>query len=367
MSDPMAVFQFVGQTVQNATDAFVTPAASQLIFALKLTALAGMGLYFTLMGYSIATGAVQESFYTFLKSCIKVIIIAAFALNVDTYTTWVMGGFHGLQSGLVQAMDTSGSATSGPQSIYKTLDDSFNGGMALVRSAFQNADAAGWRHMGTCIGWDIAGLVVAAGVVVMLLLGGAVVIVAQFGLAIMLAVGPLFIMCLMWPVTARFFDAWFGQCLNYVLTVVFISIVMSFAMSAFNAFIAGAHFGDPGDQNPMFAALQIGAVTGIFCWIILQVPAKAAALAGGMSMAAMTLRHLASPVAAGSRLTKNAGNLLNPTSTRRDLQSGMMATGTRMDHLMAGNTVLNPAYRQAIRENIGRNWASKRGGKVSGS
>lgn len=367
MSDPMVIFQFIGQTVQNATDAFVSPAAAQLIYVLKLTALAGMGLYFTLMGYMIATGAVQESFYTFLKTCIKVIIIAAFALNVDTYTTWVVGGMHGLQSGLSQAMDTSGSVTSDPQTIYKTLDDSFNRGMDLVGTAFQQSDAAGWRHMGTCLAWMIAGLVIAIGVVVMLLLGGAVVIMAQFGLAIMLAIGPLFIMCLMWPVTARFFDTWFGQCLNYVLTVVFISIVMSFAMVAFNTFIANANFGTASDQNPMFAALQIGALTGVFCWIILQVPAKAAALAGGMSMAAMTLRHLASPVAAGSRLTKNAGNLMNPVSTRRDLQSGMMATGTRLDHLMAGNTVLNPAYRQAIRENIGRNWASKRGGKVSGS
>lgn len=367
MADPMVIFQFIGETVQNATDAFVSPAAAQLIYALKLTAIAGMGLYFTLMGYMIATGAVQESFYTFLKTCLKTIVVAAFALNVDTYTTWVMGGFHGLQNGLAQAMDTSGSVTSDPQTIYKTLDDSFNKGMDLVGAAFQNSDAAGWRHMGTCLAWMIAGLVIAIGVVVMLLLGGAVVIMAQFGLAIMLAIGPLFIMCLLWPMTARFFDSWFGQCLNYVLTVVFISIVMSFAMVAFNTFIAGADFGNPGDQNPMFAALQIGALTGVFCWIILQVPAKASALAGGMSMAAMGLRHLASPVAAGTRMTKGVGNLVNPVSTRRDLQSGMMASGTRLDHLAAGNTVLNPAYRQALRENLGRNWAPKRGGKVSKS
>jgi type IV secretion system protein VirB6 len=32
---------------------------------------------------------------------------------------------------------------------------------------------------------------------------------------------------------------------------------------------------------------------------------------------------------------------------------------------MAGNTVLNPAYRQALKENIGRNWGRKRGGKVT--
>jgi type IV secretion system protein VirB6 len=84
-----------------------------------------------------------------------------------------------------------------------------------------------------------------------------------------------------------------------------------------------------------------------------------------MSSVAVTFRDLAAPVAGGVRAAKGAGNMVNPVSTRRDLQSGMMVSGTRLDHLMAGNTVLNPAYRQALRDNIRSNWGRKRGGKVT--
>ena len=57
--DPM-VFQFIGETVKNATDAFVTPAATNLIFSLQMTALACVSLYIMLMGFAIATGAVDS-------------------------------------------------------------------------------------------------------------------------------------------------------------------------------------------------------------------------------------------------------------------------------------------------------------------
>jgi len=71
---------------------------------------------------------------------------------------------------------------------------------------------------------------------------------------------------------------------------------------------------------------------------------------------------MASPVTGGKNAIMGAGNMVNPVSTRRDLQSGMMASGRRLDHLVAGNTVLNPAYRQALRENLGKNWGAARGG-----
>lgn len=81
-------------------------------------------------------------------------------------------------------------------------------------------------------------------------------------------------------------------------------------------------------------------------------------------MAAIGVRHLAAPFTGTAGALRQAGNAINPTSVRRDLTTGMMASGSRMEHLMAGNTVLNPAYRQALRENLGRNWGSSRGGSM---
>jgi type IV secretion system protein VirB6 len=356
--DPM-VFQFIGDTVTNATDAFVTPAATDLMAALQMLVLTGVTLYITMTGYAISTGAVESPFWTFVKQCVKIIIIAFFALTVDGYINGVMSAIGGLETGLSQAM--SGGAPA--PSIYAVLDQSLGKGFTIVGLCFQNADKAGWSF-GSVLAWAIAGIVVAIGTVLVAMLGGAVIIVAKFSLAVMFALGPLFIASLMFPATARFFDSWFSQVMNYVLTIVIMAIIMSFAMASYDSFISGADFSGGGTTNPLFAALQIGTLTGVLCWIILQAGGMASGLAGGVSMAAMGIRHLISPVTGGLNAAKGVGNMVNPMTTRRDMQSGMMVTARRGNHLVAGNTMWNPAYRQHVMSNMGKNWGKATGGSV---
>jgi type IV secretion system protein VirB6 len=357
--DPM-VFQFIGETVKNATDAFVTPAANNLMVAVQLIALTGVTLYITLTGYAIATGAVESPFWTFIKQCIKISIIAVFALTVDGYINGVMTAFDGLETGLSDAMATGGAPAG---SIYEVLDKSLGKGIAIVEQCFQKADEAGW-NIGSALGWVIAGITVSVGTILVAMIGGAVIIVAKFAIAVMFALGPIFIMCLMFPITAKFFDSWFSQVMNYILSVVIMAIIMTFAMKAYDTFVAAADFSGSGNSNPMFAAMQIGAVTGVLIWIILQVGGMASGLAGGISMTAMGIRHLMMPVTGGLNATKGVGNMANPMTTRRDMQSGMMVTARRGNHLIAGNTMWNPAYRQHVAQNMGKNWGRASGGSV---
>ncbi len=355
------VFQFIGETVTNATNAFVIPAATNLMFALQMIALTGVTLYIVLTGYAISTGAVEAPFWTFAKQCVKIIIISGFALTVDGYANGVMASFSGLETGLVEAMNTTG----GPPaiSIYQALDQSLSRGLNIVATCFEKADQAGW-HLGSALGWAAAGVIVALGTVTVSMLGAGVVVVAKFLLAIVFAVGPMFILALMFPLTAKWFDSWFSQVMNYILTIVVIAVIMTFAMLAYDRFVAAADFSGDGQSNPLIVAFQIFGLTGVLIWIILQVGQIASGLAGGVSMAAMGIRHLLSPVTGGLKGAKGVGNMLNPMSTRRDMQSGMMVTARRSNHLMAGNTMWNPAYRQHVMQNIGKNWGRASGGSV---
>ncbi|WP_281661161.1 type IV secretion system protein [Microvirgula aerodenitrificans] len=352
--DPQ-VFQFIGMTVQNATDAFVQPAATNLMSALQMVLVTGVALYITLTGYAISTGAVESPFMTFMKQCVKIIIISFFALTADGYVNGVMGAFNGLESGLAQAMQTGSGSTA---NIYQLLDQSMGKGFELVGICFQRADEAGW-NFGSVLGWAFAGLVMATGTVIIAALGGAVVIVAKFALGVVFALGPLFIASLLFPATARFFDSWFSQVMNYILTIVIMAIIMTFAMKAFNAFIGGADLAGEGESNPVYVALQVGALCFVLGWIIQQAGGMATGLAGGVSMSAMGIRHLMMPA-------KGAYNMANPMTTRRDMQSGMMVTARRGNHMVAGNTMWNPAYRQHVMSNMGKNWGKASGGSVSG-
>lgn len=346
------VFQFIGDTVTNATNAFVQPAASSLMLALQLLAVTCVTLYITLTGYAISTGAVETPFWTFVKQCLKIIVIVYFGMTADGYIDGVMSAINDLEDGLSQAMN-GGTV---PESIYQVLDKSLGKGMEIVGLCFQKADEAGWSF-GSVLAWGIAGIVVAAATLLITVLGGAVIIVSKFALVVMYALGPLFIFCLLFPVTARFFDSWFSQVMNYVLTIVIMAIIMTFATTAYDKFIAGTDFSGSGDSNPLYEALQIGGVTGVLCWIIMQAGGMASGLAGGISMSAMGIRHLMSPVT-------GALNTINGPSTRRDLESGMMVTAGRTNHMIAGNTMFNAAYRQHVFSNMGKNWGKAKGGSV---
>ncbi|WP_242663393.1 hypothetical protein [Achromobacter denitrificans] len=74
-------------------------------------------------------------------------------------------------------------------------------------------------------------------------------------------------------------------------------------------------------------------------------------LAGAIAFDAVTFKSMAQDI----------GNVVNSRTTRRDMQSGMMVTAGRTNHMIAGNTMWNPAYRQHVLQNMGKNWGTGNG------
>ena len=355
MSD-ITLFSFIGGTVTNAIDAFVTPAASNLMFQLQMVAITGVTLHFVLLGYQIIAGALQDTIVSVMKHSMKVIFVAAFALSAEGYQTHVVDTLQGLETGLSDALSaTAIGSTGSASSIYDTLDQVLNEGFLLATACLAQGNEAGW-NLGAALGWFSSALLIALGTLVFALAGGVNIIIAKFSLAIMFALGPLFILCLMFPVTAKFFDSWFSQVLNYILTIVVLAVIMVFGIAGFTHFVGEVDLLS-GVQNPFIASTQIFGLTLGLTWIALQASGISSGLAGGISMSVLSLRQITKPAI-------TAGRVVNAPSTRRDMQSGMMVTAGRMNHLVAGNTVWNPAYRQHVMQNVGKHWGRAKGGTV---
>lgn len=362
MKNPKA-FEYIGDVITRATEAFVQPATANLISELQVLTLTGVTLYLTLTGYAITTGTIQSPFWTFVKQSMKIIIIAFVALTADGYLHGVVEAINGLESGLSQTLSLVQNSDNTALSTYQLLDQSLGRGFDIAQQCCQKADDAGW-HLGSALGWLVAALVVGVSTIYIVLLGGTTIIVTKFSLATLFALGPLFIVALMFPVTTRFFESWFAQVMNYVLIIVIMTVVMTFAIKAYDAYINSTNFYNDKEVNPMFVALQVCAVSGILGWIILQAGSLASGLAGGISMAVMDIKQTVAPLASAANVVKGVSNLLNPKVTKRDMQSGMTTTTSRARHITAGNTMLNPAYRQYIMENIGKNWGRSSGGNL---
>lgn len=362
MADPV-LFMFIGDTVTNATNAFVTPATANLMFKLQMVALTGVTLYIALTGYAVATSSIEAPFWTVIKQWLKIAVIAAFALSADGYQNQVVAAFNGLQTGLSEALNANSAAPSG--SIYETLDVLLAKGLDLTAACFQKADEAGW-NFGAVFGWLGAGVCMALGTLVFALIGGVNIIIAQFSLAIMFALGPLFILCLMFPITAKFFDGWFSQVLNFIFMAVILSLIMTFGMVAYDEFIKGVDLSGNGQQNPIMIGIQVLGLTAALAWIAMQAGSMASGLAGGVSLAAMSLRQIAAPAAAATSVAGKAGRPLNPLaqSTRLDPRTGHQTTASRAEHFAMGRTLWAPAYRQALKERMQQGWKKPEGGSI---
>jgi type IV secretion system protein VirB6 len=155
-------------------------------------------------------------------------------------------------------------------------------------------------------------------------------------------------------VTANWFDKWFEQALAYILEIAITMVVVSVGVALFKAVFDRVI--STTTDNPISSFVQIIVLALIIFLAQRKTSGLGARLAGGIAFDAVTFRSMAQGV----------GNVVNPKTTRRDMQSGMMVTAGRTNHMIAGNTMWNPAYWQLVLQNMGKNWGPATGGSVNG-
>lgn len=162
--------------------------------------------------------------------------------------------------------------------------------------------SARWRaaaSVGTISLFAVAGVVAT---------GALFLVIAKVAIAILVALGPLFILALLWQPTARFFELWAGQVLNYSLTIVLFSVVFTLIMQLFGGYMAQADL--DGVQSVGYTLLGMAIIAIVSVGILLQLPNIASGLAGGIGISywyeLRTMGRAASGAARGARAAGRA-------------------------------------------------------------
>lgn len=352
------IFEWIGGSIDMTLNTFVQVTSSNVISDFTDVFVYGGMLYFTLMGFSIILGYVEAPAANFLKSAGKFLVIGGLVLSAPTYLGWVVEALRGLETGVADAFSTTGSATAAT-SVYQVLDQAVTDGFKIGADMLSKMGKRSWYEAGMMF-WDLLNaLVIYVATLLIAIPAGAMVIVAKVMLSIMLGIGPFFIAMLMFgQVTAKWFDSWFGQVMTYIMQIALVTTVLSLGVKFFGALTAEVLAAKL--DHPIGTMLEILILAGVVFYMLQKAFEVGAFLAGGVSSAGITLRQVAQ--AAASPVTQ----VLNRQSTRRDLQSGMMVTAGRLNHLSAGNSMWNPAYRQHVMQNVGKNWGPAAGGKING-
>ncbi len=340
------MFSWIGTQFDTVLNNYVLTVVSALMAGIAPVALSAMTVWVALFGWAVLRNEVSDTLSSFVWKASKIAIVLAFALQSSFYVSQVSGTANALAVGVASTFlpaDVDPTTVSTPYAILDAFNDKAS---RLVLDLMKDAGILRLDLV-------LAAVATAFGNVVFLCVALLVVTLAKIFMTFVIAIGPLFILCLAWRPTARFFDSWLSMVLNAVVLTWF----------AFFALGLSAHMGDAlvqaiqdqgGFQGPAFnvvgESLRYCVVMILMAVICFQAPSLASALTGGapvqhgiqMIQNAMMISGLRSAsaargagatgtgggiVRAGTGLPYAAGRATAAAATSTGLAAGAMAAG----------------------------------------
>jgi type IV secretion system protein VirB6 len=360
------VFNWVGLQFDSVLGTYVLGVVSALMTGIAPIALTAMTLWVALYGWAVLRNEVSETLPVFLWKVFKIGLVLAFALQSGFYISNVSDTANALAMGIASTFLPAAVDPNTVTTPYALLDKFNDDASAQVADIMKEA---GMFRLDLVL----AAVVFSIGSVVFLCIGLFVVTLSKLFLTFVIAVGPLFILCLAWRPTARFFDSWLSMVLNAVVLTwfaffalglsTFVGNQMFVAIQSGGGFL-GATFNVLGEAT-RYCVLMI--LMAIICF---QAPSLASALTGGaavqqgiqMIQNAMMVSGLRSAsatrasgaaaaaggvVRAGTGLPYSAGRATAAAASTGSRFAGTMATGAAAVARQGYTAARTAAYRLA--------------------
>lgn len=251
-------------------------------------------IYVMAWGYLHLTGKIEEPVMAGLKRIALLALILGVGLRLWLYNTVIVDTFYNAPSQLAAAMV-------GSTDPVGTIDAIWNSGGTVAEVLLTKSSL--WPS-----GWGFG-----AAAVLVLCLIGILCVYAMFlfalsniALAILLALGPLFMAFLFFDATRRFFAAWIAQLANYALIT-----VLTVMVSALLLQIVKSYAGQTAARGSAILTVDVLNMLLIALLVFLvmrQVMPIAASLAGGASLNSYGV--VSSGIGWGSRKAGHAAGFL---------------------------------------------------------
>jgi len=274
------MFAWVGSQFDGVLNTYVVSVVAALMTAITPVALSAMTIWVALFGWAVLRNEVSDTVPAFIWKVFKIGMVLAFALHSGVYISSVADTANALTTGVATTFLPPPANPAAIASPYALLDDFNESASQLVVDLLKDAGI-------TRLDLVFAAVVTAFGNVIFLCLALFVVTLAKVFLTFTLAVGPLFILCLAWRPTARFFDSWLSMVLNAVVLAWF--AFFSLGLSAYMGdSIVQAIQSQGGFLGPTFnvvaESLKYCIVMILMAILCFQAPSLASALTGGAAV-----------------------------------------------------------------------------------
>jgi type IV secretion system protein VirB6 len=274
------MFTWVGSQFELILNNYVLGVVSALMAGIAPIALTAMTIWVTLYGWAVLRNEVSETVPVFLWKVFKIGLVLAFALQAGFYISNVADTANALAVGVATTFLPSAADPLAITSPYVLLDNFNDEASKLVLDLLKEAGIMRLDLL-------FAAVVCSIGNVIFLCIALFVVTLAKVFMTFVIAVGPLFILCLAFKPTARFFDSWLSMVLNAVVLTWFAFFALGLSAFMGDSLVQAIQV-NGGFLGPTFnvvgESLKYCVVMILMAIICFQAPSLSSALTGGAAI-----------------------------------------------------------------------------------
>lgn len=269
------LFEDIFSYVDTATQQYVTDGAAAVAGAFQSTAHTLLIVYVMLWGWSMMRGLIGEPVTDGVARILKATLIVTFATNSAMYSSEIATFLYNWPSALAGVL-----AGGVAPSTTSLIDHVAATGLELASQAWQ---AASFANMGA---YAVA-LVVFTMTLVVTALAAVIIISSKYGLALLLAIGPVFILMMLFDGTRGFFERWLSSTITAGMGIVLVSGAAALIFKYFGAAFDQAALSAGGNGGIVsltdIAPATVAGIVGVF--FLWRIPELAGSLGGGVSAA----------------------------------------------------------------------------------
>jgi type IV secretion system protein VirB6 len=311
---------------------------ARLASVLEPTVVTLATIYVMGWGYLQLMGRIEEPIVTGLKRVAVIALVLGVGLNLWLYNSVIVDTFYNAPAELAAAVIGAGDPVA-------TIDAIWQSGGTVASNLYDKGGKFGW-------GFDLAALLVWCLMGLLCVYAMFLIALSNIALAVLLALGPLFLALLFFDATKRYFSAWLGQLANYALITVLTVMVAALLLHIVQSY--AAQTAARGSAIATVDALNMILVAMLVFLVLRQIMPVAAGLAGGSSLSSHGLvsRGLARGISAAGLA---AGPALGYAAPRLGRAIGAAAQAPRR--------VIRDAYDKAVgtgAATLARSWRNLR-------
>lgn len=282
-SDTRIVY-FLFDRVGAGLQGYAADASTAMIAYIGPAAAALLTIYVLLWGVGLASGQISEPFTDGMKRILRMCVIVGLALTVGVYQDVVVDFFEQAPAELASQLQGGAAQASDDQALAKLLDDCIEQGLRLGNSVWDTAAVVSrlslFAPTSDGLMLQLLALLLYLSVVLTVAFAAAAIFVAHLGLTLLLAVGPLFILMALFPQTLRWFDAWLGQLVRFVLLFVIVAGVSALLFPLLAQYYQSLASSTEAAEALVSGLKAVGLSLAV-AWVVLQLHSIAKALGEG--------------------------------------------------------------------------------------